>query len=190
MANTTPDSIYYPLGTDPVAPLHTVFATQATSVQTALLKRQRLTYTWANKAARDAQTGMVAGSEGYQVDTKINYRYDGSQWAPTDKYNVVWPSGPAMPQGGVATNAPPAGTQLIRRIQYVVALSNAAGAVGKVNFAEPFPNAVMHINIMTIRNAGVTPVIDSGNIDRTGFAPIWPNNGNANIQFTYEAIGW
>lgn len=36
MATTTPDNIYYPTSGENVAPLETVFATQASSVQTAL----------------------------------------------------------------------------------------------------------------------------------------------------------
>lgn len=80
MATTTPDSIYYPLGTDAVAPLNTVFAAQATSVQAALNTRQRKSYRWTNTAARTAQVGMVAGDTGYQVDTKAEYLYDGTSW--------------------------------------------------------------------------------------------------------------
>lgn len=82
MATTTPDSIYYPLGTDAVAPLNTVFATQATSVQAALNARQRKSYRWTNTAARTAQVGMVAGDTGYQIDTKAEYLYDGTGWVP------------------------------------------------------------------------------------------------------------
>jgi len=80
MATTTPDSVYFPLATDAIAPLHTVFANLASSTQTALNKRQRFTFVWANSAARTAQTGMVAGSTGYQVDTKDEYTYTGSAW--------------------------------------------------------------------------------------------------------------
>lgn len=37
-------------------------------------------YVWADAAARAAETGMIAGEKGYQTDTKIVYRYDGSAW--------------------------------------------------------------------------------------------------------------
>ena len=44
--------------------------------------RQIKTYKWADNAARTAQTGMVAGDEGYQTDTDANYHYTGSVWSP------------------------------------------------------------------------------------------------------------
>jgi len=37
-------------------------------------------YRWVNAAARTAQTGMVAGDKGYQIDTAVTYRYNGSAW--------------------------------------------------------------------------------------------------------------
>ena len=42
--------------------------------------RQIKTYKWADNAARTAQTGMVAGDEGYQTDTGTLYTYDGTSW--------------------------------------------------------------------------------------------------------------
>ena len=42
--------------------------------------RQIQTYKWADNAARTAQTGMVAGDEGYQTDTDTYYTYDGAAW--------------------------------------------------------------------------------------------------------------
>lgn len=37
-------------------------------------------FVWANAAGRTAATTMVAGDFGYQVDTKIKYRYSGTAW--------------------------------------------------------------------------------------------------------------
>lgn len=39
-----------------------------------------LPYVWANAADRTAQTGMALGYKGLQVDTGIEWRYDGSAW--------------------------------------------------------------------------------------------------------------
>lgn len=50
------------------------------SVQNALNKRQRYDFVWPTSAERTAQTGMVQGSRGYQVDTKSEYSYDNSAW--------------------------------------------------------------------------------------------------------------
>lgn len=79
-ANTSPDSIVYPVSTDQVAPLETVFANMATSIQTALNGRAVKNYRWANSTARGSQTGMQAGDLGYQVDSGDTYRYSGSDW--------------------------------------------------------------------------------------------------------------
>lgn len=38
------------------------------------------TYVWANATARGAATGAAAGDKGYQVDTGITFRYNGSAW--------------------------------------------------------------------------------------------------------------
>jgi hypothetical protein len=77
-------SIYY-RDTSTPASLETESALQADSIDDALTlaitgNRQIQTFRWANAAARAAQTGMVAGDEGYQVDTGAQYRHDGSAW--------------------------------------------------------------------------------------------------------------
>lgn len=95
-ANTSPDNIEYPVSTDPVAPLETVFANMANSVQDAFDgfrtdwndfedSRAIQTFRWADAAARAAQTGMVAGDIGYQVDMGVQYRYTGSAWRPAPR---------------------------------------------------------------------------------------------------------
>lgn len=40
-------------------------------------------FRWANAAARAAQTGMVLGDQGLQVDTVSRYIYTGSAWIPS-----------------------------------------------------------------------------------------------------------
>lgn len=83
MATTTPDSIYFPTANDQVAPLETVFATMASSVQTALTGTRAIyTYRWANTAARNAQVGMRAGDRGWQTDTSTEYIYLNNAWKP------------------------------------------------------------------------------------------------------------
>lgn len=52
----------------------------ASSVQTAFFKRERYNYVWPTQAERAAETGMVQGSTGYQIDTKSEYIYDNSVW--------------------------------------------------------------------------------------------------------------
>jgi hypothetical protein len=72
MATTTPDGIYYPISTTQIAPLETQFSTLATSVQTALTARKRMTV--ADTAALDALS--EATYSGYVVNVTSN----GTQW--------------------------------------------------------------------------------------------------------------
>lgn len=72
MATTTPDGIYYPTSTTQIAPLETQFSTLATSVQTALTARKRMTV--ADPAALDALS--EATYSGYVVNVTSN----GTQW--------------------------------------------------------------------------------------------------------------
>jgi hypothetical protein len=90
-ANTTPHNITYPVSTDGVAPLETVFATMASSIESAMTAQDALrqipAYLWTNTAGRTGQAGMVNGSTGYQQDTGTSYVYDGTTWQP---YNSGW----------------------------------------------------------------------------------------------------
>jgi len=64
-ANTSPDNIVYPVSTDPVAPLESVFASMATSVQTAL-----------NSKASTTDTGWIVPTlnAGWTNSDMIAYR--------------------------------------------------------------------------------------------------------------------
>jgi len=87
---TSPDAIYYSTTGDAVDPA-TESSLQAASVQTALTSittgRAQKNYSWANAAARTAQTGMATNDLGYQIDTTITYRYSGSAWVA---WNSPW----------------------------------------------------------------------------------------------------
>lgn len=88
MATTTPYSIYYPIASDSVAPLHTAFSTLADSVNTAFTtyvapltaSQQNGAYTVASVAAMNALTGMAAGSTAFVTATKASYVYNGTAW--------------------------------------------------------------------------------------------------------------
>lgn len=87
MANTTNYSIYYPVATDSVAPLHTAFSTLATSVDTALQnnlkplsdKVQNGSYIVATYADRPT-TGVANGATMFVTNTKARYYFDGTAW--------------------------------------------------------------------------------------------------------------
>jgi len=87
---TTPDNIVRWTTADP-ASLVAESEAQGDSIQAALLTRQGHTYRWANAAARTAQSGMVAGSYGYQIDTDIRYRYStAGVWTEWEKGWTTW----------------------------------------------------------------------------------------------------
>lgn len=86
-AYTSPDNIQYPVSTDQVAPLETVFANLAESVQDALdnvngqlANREIQSFVWANATEQTNQTGMQPGDVGYRTDTKNYYFRDTSAW--------------------------------------------------------------------------------------------------------------
>lgn len=78
-STTTPDNIVVWTTADPTSVV-AESQTQATSIQAAFDKRQRYDFVWDDSADRTAQTGMVQGSRGYQIDTATEYMYDNSNW--------------------------------------------------------------------------------------------------------------
>lgn len=89
MPTTTPDGIYYADSSTAMS-AEAISAAEATSVQAALDtlindSRQQQTYFWTDSSGRTSQTGMRVNDLGYQADTNITYRYNGSIW-------VAWQS--------------------------------------------------------------------------------------------------
>lgn len=82
---TSPDNIAKPINGSP-ASIVQVGQTLGDSVQATLSKRERYDFVWANSTERTAQTGMVEGSRGYQLDTKSEYIYDNSNWRLATPY--------------------------------------------------------------------------------------------------------
>jgi hypothetical protein len=74
---------------------------QGDSIELALSKRERYDFVWENSAERTAQTGMVQGSRGYQVDTKTEYAYDSSNWRLALPYAEFNSSANASPNANV-----------------------------------------------------------------------------------------
>lgn len=85
MATSSPDNIFYRTGTDTFSDA-AESSTQASSIQNALNLRQSYSFIWANATARGAQTGMVQGSTGYQIDTSSAYIFDNAAWRLTLSY--------------------------------------------------------------------------------------------------------
>lgn len=82
---TTPDAITRWQVSDP-ASLVQMSTAIGDSVQTALNKRERYDFVWANTTERNNQTTMVQGSRGYQIDSKAEYIYDNANWRLAASY--------------------------------------------------------------------------------------------------------
>lgn len=80
MPLTTPDNIFYADGSTPLS-VEAISAAEATSIQEALTNSRAIrSFKWADQDAQDDQIDMQAGDEGYRIDTRANYRYNGTQW--------------------------------------------------------------------------------------------------------------
>jgi len=92
----------YFTGSTPLTPLRDPFNVLVDAVNgvetTVSDTRQIQTFRWADATERAAQTGMVAGDIGYQIDTDAVYRYTGSAWRPAGSGLV--PVRPASTAGG------------------------------------------------------------------------------------------
>lgn len=77
MTANTARGITYPTGTDPVAPLQTVFSTMATSMDTALGK---IVFKPADLTALAALTGMATGDLASVTEGGAIFRYSGAVW--------------------------------------------------------------------------------------------------------------
>lgn len=82
MPVTSPDNIFFPDVSSPASEI-TNLSTMAASIQTALGFRTRFDFVWPTITERTAQTGMVDGSRGYQIDTGFDYKYNGTVWRNT-----------------------------------------------------------------------------------------------------------
>lgn len=96
--------------TDVVSPISTYINDTITPINTWAKDRMRKNYVWADATARAAQTGMVTGSLGYQTDTGVDYRYDGSAWVLLlSGLNLLKPTtvtgGTIVGKGGITVSA-------------------------------------------------------------------------------------
>lgn len=102
-ANTSPDNIVYPVSTDQVAPLETVFATMASSIQTALSNQGKyFVPNVSTQAARDDIFPLpVQGNRVFRADKGWEETYFGLYSAATNATGATpagwYPTGGAMP---------------------------------------------------------------------------------------------
>lgn len=146
---TSPDNIAKWTLADPSSIVQ-ASQTQGDSVQTALDKRQRYDYVWANAAARTAQTGMVQSSRGYQTDTKSEYIYDNSNWRLAVSYAEYTAAGQSIPNN-VYTG--------------VLNLAIDSGASTDSTFTS------ISSNVLTIVNPGIYAMSMTSKISSPGSSP-------------------
>lgn len=84
------------------------------AIQALFNARADQTYRWADATARAAQTGMVVGNTGYQSDTGITYRYNGSAWDLWESGWITWATAPTNLTVGTGGSA---GT--VQRYKYI-----------------------------------------------------------------------
>lgn len=89
MPTTTPDNIFYADSSSAMS-AEAISAAEATSVQEAFDNlindsRQQQNYFWTDSSGRTSQTGMRVNDLGYQADTDITYRYNGTAWRVWEK---------------------------------------------------------------------------------------------------------
>jgi hypothetical protein len=204
-ANTTPDNITYPVSTDQVAPLETVFATMAASIQAALSARFGNvagvvpSLPVGSASARNTLfPAPVQGNRVWRTDTGTEEVYYAAYNATTNiggitpagwynDTNIYQITGQLSKIGGIYQTFP-ASSRVIRKITYVEATTNPAGVV-TVTFTTAFPNGVAHISVMTHTGTAASPVINGGSLSKTGVQLVW-GAANTAISFSYEAVGW
>ncbi len=151
MPLTTNNKIWYADTSSPLDIAETS-ATQATSVENALNLRSRYSFSWANIGQRNAQAGMIAGSTGYQVDTKTEYIYNGSSWqlkTPHAEFSAVFSSYP-----GATVNL--AGVFSIDLSQSTSTTFVTPGTSGQLIITDPGIYAVSSIATSTLVAGGGT----------------------------------
>jgi len=165
MPTTTQDSIYYADGTTP-ASLADITAAMATSVQNALLFREMHSFSWANATERGAQTGMIVGDIGYQIDNLVYYRYDGTAWR-------IWHKAPAAYTPTFTAFTPSATSFVYSIASGVVRITGRATCgttlpTGSITFTTP---ANFNIDLTSV-SASISAIIGTGGVDAATDHPL------------------
>lgn len=85
----------------------------------------------------------------------------------------------------------PGDAQLIHQYGRVSGHTEASFGIYTLNFPTPFPNALIHLDVMTLGGAPNNPVINGPTaINKNGCNLIWPASKNVDIVFSYHAVGW
>lgn len=93
------ESVYVHDGSGSMSPA-AISAAEGSNLANLMKNRERFDFVWANASDREAQTGMVQSSRGYQVDTKTEYLFDGGVWRLAIPYIEFSSSNQVIPDTG------------------------------------------------------------------------------------------
>lgn len=163
-------------------------------------------FRWADATERAAQTGMVAGDRGYQLDNGITYQRIGSEWIPdplfcslgkaseqsigTTETAVTWPVEHAN-AGGMHSGANPsrivapvAGTYEFNVSFYAAATSGVSTAYARLNGSTAIPGSLDR----------VTGTASTGTPLKLQFSVNLAANAYVEIMYSHststQTIGW
>ena len=150
--------------------------------------RQIKTYKWADNAARTAQTGMVAGDEGYQTDTDTAYRYDGTAWNESvseshlqlDTTNSV---AKMVPQYGIGMKAGTATLLMDMTVTFPVAFDSIP-VVSANYIGTRTPQGAF--NPAGLASANFRNLVNVTYITTTNFVATFSRYDNGNLDSTYD----
>lgn len=102
------NGIMYMEGTDVGGNFISLFNAAMSSVSAGFSVRQRRNYVWPTEDGLIAQRGMTEGSTAYQLDKKIEYKFENGKWrlaVPHIEYNVSRTLGDSASFGGIVDGA-------------------------------------------------------------------------------------
>lgn len=142
-------------------------------VEEPVITQDSYNYRWADSTARNAQTGMVAGDLGYQTDTGVVYRYDGSAWKAWESDWITWATPPTNLTIGTGGSA--AMVQRYRWVagrlsfQYSYTLGTSGFSVGNIVINLPFPVFQAVVRFPQLVGSGTLYDASTTNVSYTGF---------------------
>jgi hypothetical protein len=120
-----------------------------------------------------------------------NSAADGLNVLPHIARMDIVPGQTSAPQGGATVIVnPPAGTRFIRKVKYSAGTTNGSGVAPRDLFTTAFPNACLYVSVTTITGSAYNPVINGGDMSKTGFTLYFQSTPNQPVTYVYEAVGW
>lgn len=178
---------YYADASTP-ASIATITAAMADAEADQIAVRQIQSYKWADAAARTAATGMTEGDIGYQLDTNVNYLYDGAAWGASQGQVTAWVTySPTLTNFTVGAGGSPISTVRWRyvgtmiEVDYKFVLGTTGAITGAPRFTLPVTGASTYVS-PAIRGVGSLIDISAGTIYMS-FEAVTTSAGAATIYY-------